>query len=360
MGLAGDASVWSAVRSFTTKSPDPTLSVNDISVVEGNTGTKTAQVTVTRSDPTSGTSSVRVGTSNGTATAPSDYTQFPPTPLTFSPGETAKTVDVTIAGDTAVEPDETFSLKLSSPTGAVITDDTGNVTITNDDVAAAQPTLAINDVSLTEGDYGMQNAQFTVSRAGPPTGTSTVRYQTRNGSADAGSDYGAVAATTLTLFPGETSKTVSVMVNGDTVVEGHETFKVELSSPTGATIADNSGTATIRNNDASLSINDIEVDEGDSNPRTGTFTVTRTGATEGTSSAMYATVNGSATAPSDYTALYGSMLVFSPGETSKTISVTIAGDRIDESNETFRVTLSNPSGATISDGSGTVEIDDND
>jgi hypothetical protein len=137
-------------------------------------------------------------------------------------------------------------VKLSSPVGATISDDTGTAMIVDDD---APTYLSVNDVTINEGNSGTTTFTFTVTRSGATAGTSSVTYATANGSATAGSDYTALPATTLNFAAGETSKTVSVSVIGETVVEPDQTFSLKLSSPVRATISDDTGTGTIRNDD---------------------------------------------------------------------------------------------------------------
>jgi hypothetical protein len=110
-------------------------------------------------------------------------------------------------------------------------------------------TLAISDVSVVEGDQGTVNAVFTVTLSEPATGTVTVNYATADGTAQASHDYEA-AAGTLTFAPGETSKTITVAVKGDTQVEAHETFFVNLSGAVNAVIGDGQGLGTIFNDDS--------------------------------------------------------------------------------------------------------------
>jgi M6 family metalloprotease-like protein len=110
------------------------------------------------------------------------------------------------------------------------------------------PSLSINDVTVTEGNSGTTVATFAVTLSAPSASTVTVNYATANGTATAGSDYLA-ASGTLTFNAGQTSRTVVVTVNGDVVVEPNETFYVNLSSASGATIADAQGLGTITNDD---------------------------------------------------------------------------------------------------------------
>src|SRR5207244_875595 len=132
----------------------------------------------------------------------------------------------------------------------------------------AAPTLSINDVSVTEGDSGSTPATFTVSLSAASSFTVTVNYATADNTANAGSDYQSTSGT-LTFNPGETAKPVTVLVNGDTTFEQNETFFVNLTSPTNATISDAQGQGTITNDDAApptprLFINDISIVEGNS------------------------------------------------------------------------------------------------
>ena len=225
----------------------PTLSVGDATVTEGNSGSTSASFAVTLSQASAGTVTVGYSTVNGTATAGSDYTATSGT-LTFTAGQTTKTVTVPVTGDTVVEPNETFYLSLATPTGATILDGQGTGTITNDDTAAAS-SLSIGNATVTEGNSGSTNAVFTVTLAPAASQTVTVNYATANGTATAGSDYTATSGA-LTFTAGQTSKTVTVAVQGDTAVEPNETFVVNLSGAVGASLADAQGAGTITNDDS--------------------------------------------------------------------------------------------------------------
>ena len=231
---------------------------------EGNSGAPELVFTVTLSAAATGPVTVAYATSNGTASAGSDYTALSGT-LTFAAGETSKVVRVQVSGDTAVEANETLTLTLSSPSGATIADGTAIGTITNDDTAPL-PALSVADATVSEGNSGVKDLAFTVSLSAAATGPVTVAYVTNNGTATAGSDYTA-ASGTLTFAAGETSKVVHVQVSGDTAVEGNETLTLTLASPSGATIADGTAIGTITNDDAAplptISISDASVVEGD-------------------------------------------------------------------------------------------------
>jgi hypothetical protein len=225
------------------------------------------------------------------------------------------------------------------------------------------PTLAIGDVTVTEGNAGTVNATFTVTLSAAYGQPVTVNYKTANGTATAGSDY--VAKTgTLTFAPGETTKAITVAVLGDQVFEPNETFVVNLSSATNATIADGNGLGTIVNDDTyvkpSISIGDVSKAEGRGGTTMFTFTVTLSAPSATAVTVSYITANGTATALDDYTAASGT-LTFAPGETTKTITIRVKGDRKREADETFFVNLFGvSSNATIFDaqGLGTILNDD--
>jgi hypothetical protein len=326
----------------------PVLFINDVSVAEGNAGTVNATFTVSLSSPSAQTVTVDYATANGTATAPADYAAGSGT-VSFPPGSTSQAVTVAVNGDLLDEPDETFFVNLSNPTGAPIADGQGMGTIVDDDPT---PSLSINDVAVTETDTGSVPAVFTVSLSAPSGQTVTVSYATADGTASSGSDYLATAGT-LSFAPGTTSMTVTVAVLGDVTDEANETFFVNLTNPSNATVADGQGLGTILDNDPppSLSIDDVDIPEGDLGSFNADFTVTLSTPSGQTVTVAYATANGTATAGSDYTATSGT-LTLPPGTTTGTVSVPITGDIAVEPNETFFVNLSAPVNATIADGQG--------
>ena len=347
LSLNGDGSVPPPVL--------PTLSVGDASLAEGNSGTKQMVFTVSLSQAATGPVTVNYATANGTATAGQDYVAKSGT-ITFAAGETQKTVSVTINGDKVAELNESLALNLSSPSGATLADGAAVGTILTDDVIV--PRITIADATVKEGDSGTRNLAFTVSLSEATSGPVTVTYATANGTAKAGEDY--IAQTgTLTFAAGETSKVVNVKVTGDTAIEGNETLKINLTAPTGGKIADGGAIGTIVNDDARISVADATVTEGNNGTSSLAFTVTLSAAASGPVTVDYATSNGSAKAGQDYTAQTGT-LTFAAGETSKVINVQVTGDTAIEANETLKLTLSAPTGATITDGGaiGTIVNDD--
>jgi hypothetical protein len=192
---------------------------------------------------------VSYATGPGTATSPADFTAETGT-VTFTPGDASQTITIAVRGDTLDENNETFSVILSSPVNASIQDGTGIGTINDDD---APPTLAVQDVRGPEGNAGTSPFTFNVTLSAPSAKTITVDATTAPGTATAPADY-THATTELTFNPGETSKTFTVLVNGDLAAEADEQFVVNLSGATNASIADGQATGTILNDDAPVGL----------------------------------------------------------------------------------------------------------
>ncbi|WP_223210863.1 Calx-beta domain-containing protein, partial [Microcystis aeruginosa] len=344
--------------------PAISLSINDVTVTEGNSGTTNAVFTVSLSSAASTVVSVDYATANGTATAGTDYTAIPPTTLTFNPGETSKTITVPVNGDNQVELNETFFLNLSNlqanGSNVTLADNQGQGTINNDDSAS----IAITDVTITEGNSGTTNAVFTVTLSNAVDTAVTVNYATADGTATTtDNDYTAIAATPLIFNAGETSKTITVAVNGDTKVESNETFFVNLSNlqtnGRNVTLADNQGQGTILNDDTSvtLAVSPSSVTEdGTTNL---VYTFTRSGVTTDALTVNY-TVEGTATNGTDYTSIPTSV-TFAAGSSTATVTVDPTADTIVESDETVVLTLASGTGYTIGTSTpvtGTITNDD--
>lgn len=337
----------------------PTISINDVSMVEGNAGTTSATFTVTLSAASGQTVTVVANSADGTASPSSDFISLPATTLTFLPGETTKTVTVAINGDILSESDETYFVNLTTPTNAILADDQGLGTIVNDDAA---PSLSISDVTVLEGNAGVTNAVFTVTLSAPSGQMVTVVTSSADGTALFPSDYAALAPTTLTFLPGETTKTVTVAINGDVLSEANETFVVNLLTPTNATISDGQALGTIIDDDVvpTLSINDVTLVEGDAGTTNAVFTVSLSAISGQTVTVVATSADGTASLLSDYLALAATTLTFLPGELTQTVTVALNGDSLSEADETFFVNLTGAINATVSDnqGLGTITNDD--
>jgi len=233
-----------ATVTITDDDATPSLSIGDATVTEGNWGTVQATFTVTLSAQSRQTVTVSYATAPGTATAGADYHSATGA-ISFLSGETSKSFSVLVNTDTLDEPDETFFVNLSSPVNAILADGEGQGTILDDDPV---PSLSIGDISVTEGNSGTTAATFTVTLSAASERTVTVGYGTSNGTAQEPGDYQSVTGL-LTFTPGQTSHSITVLVNGDTIDEPDETFFVNLWGATSATIADSEGVGTIINDD---------------------------------------------------------------------------------------------------------------
>ena len=352
-----------------------TLSVNSPTVAEGDSGSTNLNFTVSLSAASTQNVNVIFGITGGTATAGTDYT----TSLTnnrirlrFRPGQTSKTITLAVQGDTLDEPDETVLVALSGASfNARITTGTGTGTITDDDTS----TVTINSPSVVEGDTGSRNMTYTVSLSTANSRQVTVRYGlvVAQSTATSGTDFREIAATTsnpgtLTFAPGETSKTFTVEVLGDTDPEADETVRFQLGSPTNAVLPVNDlwrADGTITDDDiAFLRTGPASVAEGDSGSTNLNFTVSLAAASGKTVTVDYAdTGRGTATSGTDYTALAAGTLTIAPGDTSGTITVEVTGDEVVERPETVLLTLSNPTNArfliaSMASLTGTIRDDD--
>src|SRR5262249_20105766 len=157
--------------------------------------------------------------------------------------------------------------------------------------------VSIGNATVTEGNSGTTPATFNVTLSAASGQTVTMNYATADGTALGGSDYQS-AAGAISFAPGETLKTVTVNVNGDTTCEANETFTVNLSSLVNASFGTSSGTGTVNNDDTapSITINDISIIEGDSGSSTGDFTVTLSALSGLDVTVNWATAAGTATA----------------------------------------------------------------
>ncbi|MEX0726284.1 MAG: Calx-beta domain-containing protein [Planctomycetaceae bacterium] len=333
---------------------DQTVAIADLSITEGNVGSKTASFAVSLSQPATETVTVTYAVTNNTATANVDFTPTSGT-LVFNPGETTKNIDVTILGDTLDEYDEQFHVMLLSSINAVIIRDLGIGTILDDD---ASPLISVSDAaSVIEGDSGTTNAVFTISLSKTSAKTITANYAAAFGTALFDVDYIGTTGS-LTFNPGETSKLVSVPVKGDLNDEFDESFALYLSDIVNADIGDDVGEVTILDDDAppSITITDVVVPPAqDFATVPAQVTVNLSRASGKTVTVNYQTADGTAVQGSDYTFKTGT-LVFNPGETSKTVTVNVAGNTLNEFDENFFVNLSSAVNAVIIDPQGKVDV----
>jgi hypothetical protein len=318
-----------------------------------------ATITATLSRPEAvNTITVNYATSNGTATAPGDYTATSGT-LTFSPNQTVKTFTVPIINDPGNEPDETVNLTLSSPSNAVLgSAPSATLTIVDNDTT---PSVLFSAATYSAGEAA-GTTNLTVNLSAASATPVTVNYATVDGgSATEGADYTA-ASGTLTFNPGETSKSLPVAILQDTLDELDETVNVALSAPTNATLGTPFGaTLTITDDDAPPTVQfKVAADTKGEPAGEVQIEVVLSTASGQQVDVNYAVTGGTATPDLDFGAVSG-ILSFGPGQLSAIIDLTLIDDVTDEPDETVILTLSSPANATLGPvPSFTLTIDDND
>ena len=343
------------------------LSINDVTVTEGNSGTITATFTVGLSAPALSTDVIfDIATQDNTATTGnSDYVAKTLSNQVIPAGRQNYTFTVNVNGDTTIESDESFLVNVINVSGATVTDGQGVGTIQNDDI----PTLSINDVALAEGNGGTKLFTLTVSLSTNAPGPVTFDIATQDNTATvADSDYMARSLLSQTIPAGSSSYMFDVTVNGDLNIEANENFFVNVTNVAGAIVGDAQGVGTIQNDDSpALSISDVSQSEGNAGAATFSFTVTSSlPAPAGGITFDIATADGTAqddtpaTEDNDYVAKSLTGQTITMGNTSYTFNVTVNGDTLVEASETFFVNLTNVTNASVSKGQGQGSIQNDD
>lgn len=439
------------------------LTISDQTLSEGDAGTKIFSFTVNLSKAMGAPVTFDVATANGSATAGSDYVALSLPGQSIAAGVTSKIFSVTVNGDTAPEPDETFSVNVSNVVGIATAKTQGAGIILNDDAMALangvpvgpiggtggtkflyslavppgktsvaftttggtgdadvyaklgsipttsdsdcasegattaescvipnpaagtyyvlvyaystfsdvtltgqyQPgdggTLSVGDVVVTEGNAGTTLATFPITLSQSLGVPVTFDVHTDNGTAGEGSDYVAKALQGQSIPAGQTLLNFTVSVNGDTTIENHETFTVNLTNVSGAPVSKGQAQGRINNDDtASLSIGDVLVNEGNSGTSSATFIVRLSAPLPNPVYFNIATSDGTATAGSDYVARSHTNKFMDAGRTMQAFDVVINGDTTVEPNESFNVTISNVTGAILADGHAVAIISNDD
>lgn len=225
--------------------PLPSVSISATSVIEGNTGTVPASFALNLSTTINRPVTLTYSFTNGTASSGSDFDSST-APVTISADTLTGSITVPITGDLTYELDETFTTNLTTSLNAFILIGQGQGTILNDDPV---PGITINDATVTEGDTGTKNISFSVTLSNPSFQSITATATTSEMTAGAGSDY-VTKSSVVTINSGQVASSFTVVVNGDTVSEPHETFVVSLTNPGNGTIARTSAVGTIVDNDA--------------------------------------------------------------------------------------------------------------
>ena len=321
------------------------LSVADAVATEGDGA---VEFTISLDKPSGRAVTARFATADATAVDGEDYVAASGT-LTIAASALETVVTVELRDDTAAEPNETFKLALSSAENAIFAREVAQGTILDDDQSAM---LTVIGARAPEGG----TANFEVRKSGTTTRSATVQYRTADGTASVHADY-AFAGGTLTFARHDVSLTVAVALATDAIHEPDETFRLNLSSPEGAALAEDSAEGVIldRSDPPKLSIGDTSAVEGE----TAVFDVTAVGARRGAITVNFATGDGAALAGEDYESASG-QLTFAPDDRSLQVAVRVLDDALDEPDETFSVVLYSPEGASLVDEEGTATVIDDD
>ncbi len=338
-----------------------TVSISDASVTEGNAGTVNMSFTVTIS-ASAKHASVQFQTQDGTATGPSDYVATSGT-VRFNGHLLTRTANVVVNGDVVDEPNETFTVTLSNPAGLTIDQGTATGTILDDD---GPPTVNSADTSVVEGNTGQTTtASVPVSLSAPSAFTVSVEYSIADVTATSPDDYSAKTGA-LTFLPGQTSAPILLVIKGDDIAEGDETFQVHLANPAKAVLGTDS-TVTITDNDSpppntpTLRVGKAGIRESNTGQVQLTFTVTEANGNNTPVSVKYRTASGTALAPTDFVQTRGTLNIPpGTGTLTATITVPVIGDKLLEHNERLFLNLVSSTNAYIVGGQsvGTIVNDD--
>ena len=335
------------------------FSTSSYSAEEGKSGTSEIVATVQRTGSTEGAVSVQVELDTpSTATVSEDYINNLPVTINFASGESSKTVSIPIVGDTIVEPDEQIKVKLVNPVGRVTlgSQQTATLTIINDDISIPSIlAFSSSSYSANEGNSGSPNQVVaTVQRTGSSEGAVSVQVQLDTSStATVTEDYINNLPVTINFASGQSSKTVSIPIVGDTVVEPDEQINLKLVNPVGRGILGNQPTAsfTIINDDILPTVSITAIDEAaaETGNNPATFRISRTGESRGNLTVNLA-IDGTSnnpTKPSDYTLSGGGLSVnisnvsvtIPEGQNFVDVSLTAVDDIQAEAQETLKLKL---------------------
>ena len=296
---------------------------------------------------------------------------FPSGVATFAPGQSSVTVHMEIVDDNLWEKSDGFQVVLSNPKEVTLDGAYPYAWINNDDPIPVLPSLSVPDFNVTEGSNGYNYFYLTVTRSGDVREGAAFDYSiTSSGASPATAsdfEYG-LPSGHASFDAGSATTFIMFYVKGDTDYEPNETFTVSFTNPHGLTIATPQATGTIVNDDAnilpviSLTSSQYMVLEGDQ-PITMDFRVDRAGSKAGVSTVAYS-VTGYGASPVNGADFAGGVLPtgtvsFGDGETSKVISLVLAGDKIAEGTEQFLLSISNPTGAVLGGAAEVVTVNDN-
>ena len=319
------------------------VSVDNPTAIQTTSGS-IATFHVTLAQASGETVMVSYNTANLTAIAGTDYLPAQGT-LTFAPGQTVMTVQVSVLGATAPANPKQFALLLTNPVNTTITTNEGVATILNE---VAGPNITIANASVVKPHTGTVNAVFTVTLSEPSNQVVTVNYGTADSTAVANANYIPTTGQ-LTFAPGQTVQTITVPVLGNTTPGPNLQFFVNLSGSTNALVTQAQATGTILNQDTSpaISVDNVSVVTGPLGPINAVFTVTLSQVGTLPVTVNYSTMDGTALAGTDYTAETG-VLTFAPGVTALTITVPINSTALPGPSKQFTLNLSGATNGMIS------------
>ncbi len=349
---SGGSSPSAPVTITSSLGPAPKLVIGDTNATPGVSNDATLRFPVTLSAASSQIVTVDYATSDGTALSPGDYVSAHGQ-LTFQPGQTTQFVNVIANRQSVSEPTLTFFVTLSAPTNATIQTAQALGTIKP---TFNLPTASVNSVGLTAPTNGPATAMFTVTLSATGGRPITIDFATTNGTGVAGTDYVATNGT-LTFPPGDKTKQVAVTIDPQSVNQATKTFSLLLSAPVNATLNLSQGIATILPAfpPPSVTIHDATL-TAPTNGVTNVLVQVALSAPSGqTISVDYGTRDDSAIAPTNYTAVSGT-LVFNPGETNHAIVVSVNARPSGQPSRDFLVILSKPQNASLANAGGLVTI----
>src|SRR5690606_33519902 len=162
--------------------------------------------------------------------------------LTFAEGEVSQTVTVRVIGDTVVEGNEIFTVTISDPSSGGISVASASATVSNDDSSFS---ITADAVAVDEGNSGNTLVTYVVTRNGDSSQAANVSWSVQTGGGIDAADFGgSIPSGTLNFAAGETSRTITVSVRGDLLVENDEALTVALSAPSVGSIEPGEGSAT--------------------------------------------------------------------------------------------------------------------
>ncbi len=327
------------------------LSVNSPMINEGDTGQTNLIFNLTLPQSTQQNGSLDYVFKSGTAVAGTDFSATSGT-VQFKVGDTSKTIIVPILGDTNIENDETLNLVLSNPINIEFSGNsstlTGVGTIRNDDF----PLLTVtNNQSIQEGNSGKTSFTFPVKLSEVALSDVSVDYVIQGGTATPEQDF-ITQTGTLKFATGESEKTISVDIIGDTTEESDETFTLTINNPKNVKFADSASVlrsiGTILNDDGqNIRLSSPIMTERDSGIGYMKFVLSIDYAVATDVSFDYKTQDGTATSEMDYINSLGSIKI-PAGSKSAEILIPVIGDTLVEPDENFSLILSNPKGLTLS------------